>query len=338
MRSSASQRAYARPVRTHLPSSIYTQAQASSSQRRGASAPQPGALPPPGSGRCLRAGGGSTARSGGEWPHSGRLFGCVGVCVRALNIPATRLPRGPPSPSAAPATAPPEVQAAPATIALGLPAPNAWMLCGDPDAGKHGSWPGQRERTIMVGPPGPGVVLLTALILRPALGLCCPSLKGSRARASPSCHGQDAGQNAPALCPSARLSHLGTNRRPGNVLLLKLLWKRSHVCRSTRGWVGGGRAGPVHPPSPPLTGRPSQPRALPGVSENQRAFHTYADSLPLALQRGGIWRLTHSRVLDSQRLLLSFFFAGFFCFLHLRLILTKISILLCSSSLFSFYK
>lgn len=75
----------------------------------------------------------------GEWPHSGRLFGCVGVCGHALNIPATGSPGGPSSPSA-PATAPLEDQVALATATLGLPSPSAWMLCRDPDAGKHG-WP-----------------------------------------------------------------------------------------------------------------------------------------------------------------------------------------------------
>lgn len=82
------------PVLTHPPSSIYTQAQASS----------PEIIPPLRDGApplllgqvgCLR-GGGSTARSGGDWLHSGPLFGCVGVCVCALSSPAARLPGDPP--------------------------------------------------------------------------------------------------------------------------------------------------------------------------------------------------------------------------------------------------
>lgn len=89
------------PVLTHPPSSIYTQAQASSPEiippLRDGAPPLPSLAPCLLLGQvgCLR-GGGSTARSGGEWLHSGRLFGCVGVCVCALSSPASRLPGDPP--------------------------------------------------------------------------------------------------------------------------------------------------------------------------------------------------------------------------------------------------
>lgn len=108
------------------PSSVYTQAQASSPEiipplRDGA--PPPPSLAPcllPGPVGCLQAVGAQRVPAGGEWPHSGRLFGCVGVCVCAPNSPAARLPGHPPRHQQ---PRPPLLPRPQPTVALGRPRP-----------------------------------------------------------------------------------------------------------------------------------------------------------------------------------------------------------------------
>lgn len=98
------------PVLTHPPSSIYTQAQASSPEI--IPPLRDGAPPPPsGSGRVFTGRWEHSAfwrRLAAQWPL---VWVCGCLCVRSEQ-PGGPAPRGPSSPSAARATAPPEAPAA----------------------------------------------------------------------------------------------------------------------------------------------------------------------------------------------------------------------------------
>lgn len=225
------------PVLTHPPSSIYTQAQASS----------PEIIPPLRDGApplllgqvgCLR-GGGSTARSGGDWLHSGPLFGCVGVCVCALSSPAARLPGDPPrhqqpGPPPLPRPQPPRhghFRAPPPPTPACFAETQTQEILGR-GSGRAGQASGNRQSG-WARPAKGWFCGQSALVFRPASGLCFikPSwstgFPGRRAdspgrwRLGPGTQDKQAGAGRagrPLLCP---LSHLGTNSRPGNVLLLK---------------------------------------------------------------------------------------------------------------------